>query len=276
MTHLFLFFILSISIGLADCDENTSEEVIKSVKLQGFTCTQQKLTNCSYTECSGSLGNYPKPVLITIPETVKALKLHFHGHILGLSYTKPYEGNASSMIKAFGIQESLCQNSEVTIFPQSTGPNTSYKEFFKNNESYTKFFSDIHTTLGNNLKEAPLHLAGHSGGGKYVAGALNAGINPSKVSIFDGIYSTTTKDSLKDWYNKGEGKLTLATVKGMDPEKFSNELRKEVGTTFTSTKSTIKNTVYDVHKSDRFTHYSRGYNQTAHFNVVTEIWPGTN
>lgn len=277
MTQLFLIFILSISIGFADdCAQNTSEEVIKSVKLQGFTCTKQNLLTCSYTECTGKLGNYPKPVLITIPETVNALKLHFHGHILGIPSSKPYEGSLSSMTKAFGIQESLCGNSDVTIFPQSTGANTTYKEFFKDNNSYTKFFEDIHTALGNNLKDSPVHLSGHSGGGKYVAGALNAGIKTSQVSIFDGIYSTTTKDSLKNWYNKNEGQLTIATVRGMDPDKFATELRSEVGSTFATTQSTIKGTSYNVHKSDRFTHYSRGSGANAHFNTVTEIWPGIN
>lgn len=276
MTHLFLILILSISIGNAVCDEDTAEEVVKSVKLNGFVCTQQKLEGCSYTECSGTVGNYPKPVMITIPQTVNSMRLHFHGHILGLPATKPYEGDLSSMTMAFGIQNSLCTSSDVTIFPQSTGANATYKEFFKESNSYTKFLSDIQTTLGNNLKDSPLHLSGHSGGGKYVAGALNAGIGTSKVSIFDGIYSATTKDALRNWYNKGEGKLTLATVKGMDPDKFATQLRGDVAAEFKTTKSTIKGTDYNVHKTDRFVHYSRGSGANAHFDTVTEIWPGTN
>ena len=276
MKNLCLFFILSVAIGHAVCDESTSEEVIKSVKLQGFTCTKQKLTTCSYTECTGTMGSYPKPVLITIPDNVESVRLHFHGHILGLAHTKPYEGSLSSMTKAFGIQESLCKSSEVTVFPQSTGANTTYKEFFKDNNSYTTFFTEMHSALGNNLKDSPLHLSGHSGGGKYVAGALNAGITTSKVSIFDGIYSATTKDSLRNWYNKKEGQLTIATVRGMDPDKFATELRGEVGSTFATSKSTIKGTEYNVYKSDRFTHYSRGSGANAHFDAVTEIWPGTN
>jgi hypothetical protein len=276
MTHLFIFLFLSVSIGFADCDENTSAEVIKSVKLSGFICNKQTLAGCSYTECTGTLGTYPKPVLITIPETANSLRLHFHGHILGTPTSKPYEGNLSSMTKAFGIQKSLCETSEVTIFPQSTGANTTYKTFFTNSDSYTKFFGDIQSTLGNNLKDSPFHLSGHSGGGKYVAGALNAGIKTAKVSIFDGIYSSDTKDSLKTWYNKGDGKLTIGAVKDGTPDKYTIQLRNEIGTTFTSTNTTIKGTAYNVRKSDRFTHYTRASSETAHFNTVTEIWPSGN
>jgi hypothetical protein len=280
MTRLFLFFfILSTSLSFAAslvCEDVSSEEVLTAVKLHGFSCTKQILADCAYNECTGKLGSYPKPVLITIPQTINSLRLHFHGHILGLAQTKPYEGNLRSMVKAFGIQKSLCENSEVTIIPQSTGANSTYKEFFKDKNSYTQFFADVQSTLGNHLKGNPLHLSGHSGGGKYVAAALNAEIKTAKVSIFDGIYSASTKDSLRAWYQKGEGKLTLATVKGMDPEKFANELRREMGVKFESNKSTIQGTNYDVHKNGNFIHYSRGYSNTAHFNSVSEIWPINN
>ena len=276
MTHLYFIMLLSISISFAVCNENTSAEVIKSVKLNGFICTKQILLGCSYTECSGNLGTYPKPVLITIPERVDSLRLHFHGHILGTPTSKPYEGNLSSMTKAFGIQKSLCETSEVTVFPQSTGANTTYKGFFTSDNSYTQFFGDIQSILGNNLKDSPLHLSGHSGGGKFVAGALNAGIKTAKVSIFDGIYGSTTKDSLKAWYDQGNGKLIIGAVKDGAPDNYATQLRNEVGARFTSTKSTIKGTIYDVRKSDRFTHYTRAYSNTAHFNTVTEIWPSGN
>jgi hypothetical protein len=289
MTHLFLLFFLTISVSQAVCDENTAEEVIKSAKLHGFTCTKQKLEFCSYTECKSKepekdkprdpvFGTYPMPALITIPESVNSLRVHFHGHILGSAVSSQYEGNLSEMNKAYGIQNSLCTNSEVTVFPQSTGKNQTYKDFFKDNNAYTNFLKEIHNTLGNHLKDSPLHLSGHSGGGKYVAGALNAGIATSKVSIFDGIYSTETKNSLKNWYNKGEGKLTIATVTGGDysPAYFTKILRNELGDNFTSSKSTIKGTIYDVKKSDRFIHYNRDYSASAHFKTVTEIWPATN
>lgn len=256
--------------------EVSSEEVLASVKLHGFSCTKQILTGCAYNECTGKLGSYPKPVLITIPQTIDALRLHFHGHILGLARTKPYEGNLPSMVKAFAIQKSLCENSEVTIIPQSSGANATYKEFFKDKNSYTQFFAEAQIPLGNHLKDSPVHLSAHSGGGKYVAAALNAEIKTTKVTIFDGIYSASTKESLRVWYQKGQGNLTLATVKGMDPEKFANELRSEMGVKFESNKSTIQGTNYDVHKNGNFVHYSRGYSDMAHFDSVSEIWPLNN
>jgi|GEM_PF-2718903 len=279
MTRLFLFFFIlstSLSFTASPLFEVSSEEVLASVKLQGFSCTKQILTGCAYNECTGKLGSYPQPVLITIPQAIDALRLHFHGHILGLARTKPYEGNLQSMVKAFDIQKSLCENSEVTIIPQSSGANATYKEFFKDKNSYTQFFAEAQITLGNHLKDSPVHLSGHSGGGKYVAAALNAEIKTAKVSIYDGIYSASTKESLSAWYQKAQGKLTLATVKGMDPEKFANELRSDLGVKFESNKSTIQGTNYDVHKNGNFVHYSRGYSDMAHFNSVSEIWPLNN
>ena len=62
----------------------------------------------------------------------------------------------------------------------------------------------------------------------------------------------------------------------MDPEKFATQLKNELGGKFISTKNPIGKTIYDVHKSGNFIHYSRGASDMAHFETVTEIWPGTN
>ena len=275
---LFFFYILTASLGFASaalCPEISPEEILKSVRLHGFDCKKINLTGCAYQQCSGKLADYPQPVLITIPETVTSLRLHFHGHLLGLASTRPYEGALPEMIQAFDLQKSLCTSSEVTIFPKSMGANTTYKEFFKDSQAHAQFFSSIQNTLGNHLKDSPLHLSAHSGGGKYVAGALSAGIKTSKVSIFDGIYSTSTKDALKQWYAKDLGQLTIATVKGMDPDKLATQLKAELGGKFISTKNSFGKTTYDVHTSGNFIHYSRGAGSMAHFETVTEIWPGT-
>ena len=280
MTRIFFFFyFLTASLGFASvalCPEISPEEILKSVRLHGFACTQINLTGCAYQQCTGKVANYPQPVLITIPETVSSLRLHFHGHMLGLASTRPYEGALPEMIQAFGLQKSLCTSSEVTIFPKSLGANTTYKDFFKDAQAYTQFFTAIQSTLGNHLKDSALHLSGHSGGGKYVAGALSAAIKTSKVSIFDGIYSTSTKDALKQWYTKDSGQLTIATVKGMDPDKLATQLKAELGGKFISSKNPIGKTIYDIHKSGNLIHYSRGPGAMAHFETVTEIWPGTN
>jgi hypothetical protein len=280
MTRIFFFFyILTASLGFARaalCPEISPEEILISLRLHGFQCTPINLTGCAYQQCTGKMSHYPQPVLITIPQTVTSLRLHFHGHLLGLASTRAYEGTLPEMIQAFGLQKSLCTSSEVTIFPKSLGANTTYKDFFKDSQAYTQFFTAIQSTLGNHLKDSPLHLSGHSGGGKYVAGALNAGIKTSKVSIFDGIYSSATKDTLKQWYTKDSGQLTIATVKGTDPEKFATQLKNDLGGKFISTKNSIGKTSYDVHTSGNLIHYSRGAGAMAHFETVTEIWPGTN
>lgn len=181
------------------------------------------------------------------------------------------------MVNAFGLQKYLCLTKELTVFPQSLGKNLTYKEFFKDGASYTQFLSDLHLGLNQSLKDSPLILSGHSGGGKYVAGALSAGLKVSKVAIYDGIYSSVTKEALKNWVTLSQAELTLATVKGMDPENFSNQLRRELFTKFTSTKSSINGTSYDVHSSSKVTHYSRFAGLVggtkAHFDVLSEIWP---
>jgi len=280
---ILLLFLWSISVGLAAspvCPFVSQEEVLNSVKLSGLKCDKKSLEGCTFHECSGVIGTYPKPVLITIPGTVDSLRLHFHGHILGIPQTKPYEGSLEGMIHAFGIEKNLCTSSEVTVFPASTGKNTTYSEFFKDANSYTQFLGDIQKVLGNHLKDSPLHLSGHSGGGKYVAGALSAGIKTSKVTIFDGIYSSLTKNTIKDWYKNSDGQLTMATVKGMTPEQLSNELRAEVGSKWNSSRIEIKGTTYDMNQKGRLTHFSRqsgpaGATQ-AHFDVVSQIWGALN
>lgn len=276
-----LFWTVLVSLPLLKvCAESSQEEILKSLKLNGFECTSKVVDSCSYQECLGKIGSYPRPILITVPNSINSLRLHFHGHHLGLPQTLPYETSLPSMVNAFGLQKHLCLSKELAVFPQSLGKNLTYKEFFKDGASYTQFINDLHLGLNQSLKDSPLILSGHSGGGKYVAGALSAGLIVSKVAIFDGIYSTATKEALKKWVTLSQAELTLATVKGMDPEKFSNELRRELFTKFTSTKSSINGTSYDVHSSSNVTHYSRLAGLVggtkAHFDVLSEIWPTGN
>jgi hypothetical protein len=277
---IYAFFFGTILVGLSAtqvCAESSSAEVLKTLKLNGLECAPKVMEGCSYEECVGQIGSYPRPILITVPSSVSSLRIHFHGHHLGMPQTLPYETSLTSMISAFGLPKHLCLGNELTVFPQSLGKNVTYKEFFKDDSTYAQFLNDLHQVLNQSLKDSPLNLSGHSGGGKYVAGALSAGLKVSSVTIFDGIYSATTKDTLKNWINLSEGKLILATVKGMDPENYSNQLRKELTTKFTSTKSSINETPYDVHSSLRVMHYSRfagaAGGTKAHFDVVSEIWP---
>ena len=135
--------------------------------------------------------------------------------------------------------------------------------------------------MGNHLKESPLHLSGHSGGGKYVAGALEKGIKTSKVSVFDGIYSDTTKSTLVDWHKKTGGALMTVTVKGMSPETYSATMRTELGIRKEEQPiiETISGVQYQVYKKGSFNHYSRYAGPVsslqAHFDVVTNTWPLT-
>ena len=289
-TPLFLTLLLSLAVwGRSECSSIERNKIISELKANLFTCKDKLAGECSYTECQGQIGDYPQPILITVPQEMLSLRLHFHGHHLKKPETLPYEQGLSSMTKAFGIQRSLCQSSELTVFPGSTGKNATYKDYFEpidpatgkpiKGEFYQKFFSHLHTVLGNHLKEAPLHLSGHSGGGKYVGGALKEGIKTSKVSLFDGIYSDVTKKSLVDWQLKTGGELMSVTVKGMSPENYTATIRGElgIGTEVKPKIETISGVNYEVYKKGNFTHYSRYSGAVsdlqAHFDVVTNLWP---
>lgn len=284
MTHLFLVLVTlwTIPVGFGQeilgCDETISVKVENSLKLAGFKCDTKTSENCSYSECTGTVPNYPKPILIAIPKDASQFRLHFHGHKLGV-YPE-YEKNLTSMVKSFGLNSELCENEQITVFPESDGKCATYDQVLKDKASFETFFSDIHTATGNNLKSLPFHLSAHSGGGRAVSRLLNAGFPVDQVTVFDGTYSEDQKKSLKDWYLKGEGKLILSTVKGMSPETYAGQLKKELGLTMKSSKSTIKGTDFDLHQSDRLIHYSRAAgpegSTKAHYDVLTQTWPASN
>jgi hypothetical protein len=287
---LFLTLALSLAVwGRSECAPIERNKIISELKANLFSCKEKLVGECSYTECLGQIADYPQPILVTVPQEVLSLRLHFHGHHLKMAETLPYEQGLSSMTKAFGIQGSLCQSSELTVFPGSTGKNETYKNYFEpidpatgrpiKGEFYQKFFTHLHTVLGNHVKEAPLHLSGHSGGGKYVGGALQAGIKTSKVSLFDGIYSDVTKKTLVDWQLKTSGELMSVTVKGMSPDNYTSAIRGElgIGSEVKPKSETISGINYQVYKMGAFTHYSRNTGAVsglqAHFDVVSNLWP---
>lgn len=284
MTRLFflLMALWTVPLSFAQseqlCAETISLTVEKSLKISGFNCESKTAGNCSYSECTGTLANYPKPVLVAIPKEASQFRLHFHGHKLGV-YPE-YEKNLTSMVKSFGLNSELCQNEQITVFPESDGKCSTYDQVLKDKASFETFFKDLHSATGQNLKSLPFHLSAHSGGGRTVARLLNAGFPVNQVTIFDGTYSEEQKKSLKDWYLKGEGKLILSTVKGMSPETYAGQLKKELGLSMKSSKSTIKGTDFDVHQSDRLIHYSRAAgpegSTKAHYDVLTQTWPASN
>jgi hypothetical protein len=286
MTHLFLLFMTfwSISISFAQDGNSaslscmkTAQDIEKSLKISHFNCTAKTINNCTYKECLGTLPSYPRPVLVVIPLLTDGLRLHFHGHKLGKF--PEYEKNLSSMVKSFGLNAELCKSRQVTVFPESDGNCATFDQKLKTKQNFENFFKELHLATGDYLKQAPLSISAHSGGGRTISRLLDFGFEVKQVSIFDGIYSETQKNSLKNWYLKSDGQLILATVKGMSPETFSQALKKELPTKITNSKATIKGTSFDVSKSDRFIHYSRAAGQAgslkAHYDVLSQTWPGT-
>jgi hypothetical protein len=282
MTRLFFVLLklwtVSISFALANpgnCEENLSGKVLKSLKISGFNCEEKSLGNCSYHECTGTLPNYPRPVLFSIPSEAAEFRLHFHGHKLGV-YPE-YEKSLSSMIKSFSLNSELCRSKQITAFPDSLGKCKTYDEVLKDKAGLEVFFNDLNVVSGQHLKTLPFHISAHSGGGRTVARILNAQFPVAQVSIFDGIYSDVQKRSLIDWYQKAEGKLVLASVKGMSPESYTTQLKKDLGLIIKSSKVKVKGTDFDLHESDRFIHYSRPAgpegSTKAHYDVLTQTWP---
>jgi hypothetical protein len=156
------------------CEKIERTYVMTSLSFHGFKCSTKTLSDCSYSQCEGTIGDYPKPVFITVPQEIDSLGLHFHGHLLGTTTSKPYDGPPAEMIKNFGVENSLCKSKQLTVIPTSTGANADYLGYFKDSPNYTQFMENIQKTLGGSLRNAPLHLSGHSGGGKYVEGSLDA------------------------------------------------------------------------------------------------------
>lgn len=269
MTHLFLFFIWSVSLSFA------SSEILTSLQAQNFLCQSMNVANCTYQECLGTLPNYPKPVLIVVPKKIAALRLHFHGHKLGKF--PAYEKNLSSMVKAFGLNDNLCTDSEVVVFPESSGNCTTYDESLKDQATIETFIKDLHSATSQNLKSAPLHISAHSGGGRVLSRFLSSGTTTAKVSVFDGIYSEEVKKILSNWYQTSDGNLMLATVKGMSPDTYSTKLKKEISVKLETSAISINGTKFDVSKGKRFIHFSRSAGEVsslkAHYDVLTQTWP---
>jgi hypothetical protein len=285
MTRLFFFLLkfwtISVPFSMASeaiCEENLSQKVEKSLKFSGFKCEQVNLASCTYSECTGTLPNYPRPILISIPNEASEFRMHFHGHKLGVF--PEYEKNLSSMVKSFRLNSELCENKQITAFPESDGNCTTYDKVLKDKTSIETFFNDLNVVTNQHLKSLPFHISAHSGGGRIVTRILDAQFSVAQVSIFDGVYSDTQKRILQDWYNKGEGKLILSTVKGMSPEKYTSQLKKDLGLNIKSSKATIQGTQFFLDESDRFIHYSRSAGSEgatkAHYDILSQTWPSTN
>ncbi|MBA2404696.1 MAG: hypothetical protein H0V66_07985 [Bdellovibrionales bacterium] len=277
MTHLFFlltFWSVSLSLLAATESEISSPLIVASLKLQGFQCHNKLVDGCSYQECLGSLPGYPQPVLMLVPKKVAALRLHFHGHKLGKF--PEYEKNLTSMLQAFKLNQSLCQASELAVFPESSGNCTTYDETLRDKPALENFLTELHSALGQNLKRAPLNLSAHSGGGRVLSRFLASQIPVASVSVFDGIYSESVKNILSQWYKTSEGKLVLATVKGMDPYKFTIRLKQEIGETLSSAPATFQGTSYEVSRGLRMIHFCRAAGDVgalqAHYDVMTQTW----
>lgn len=184
------------------------------------------------------------------------------------------------MISQFKLNSELCKSSDVTIFPESDGNCSTYDQTLNTKKDFTNFLNELHSATGSYLKGAPLSVSAHSGGGRTITRMLDAGLTINQVTIFDGIYSEGQKNSLKNWFIKGGGKLFISTVRGMSPENYTQLLKEELGIKMAQTRSTLGGTIFDVFSSEHLTHYSRSTGEVsslkAHYDVLTQTWPAGN
>lgn len=275
ITYLTFLVAFSSSLHAQICTEVSGENVVKSLKLSAFTCKQKTAGTCQYSECIGKVAGYSQNVLITVPTEARTLRVHFHGHRQGMYPS--YEKDLPSMVKAFGLANSLCRNQEVTVFPESKNRCDEFDKELVGRASFDAFFKGITVASGGNLKDLPLHVSAHSGGGRTIARMLDSGINPDHVTVFDGIYSKEQRAAYKKWLEKGTGTLTLNTVAWGEPSQHAQTLLKEWGLRLKPQTKKFSGHNYKVQSAPRLELRERQLaSDPAHMDVVSETWPLSN
>ena len=234
----------------------------------GFACRPVNLKNCSYQECLMKLKSYPQEVLVLVPESSESVRIHFHGFILGL-YPE-YETTLPGMIQAFNLESRICQSKEVVIVPRSLGKCETFEETFTSSESVRSLLSEL------NLTGLPLHLSAHSGGGKTLARLLRTDLQVNRISLFDALYGQTEKNNVARWYRQVQGKMRLVSVKETSPNRWMNELIRDLGARVQTSEQSQRGISYEVQLGSRLIHLSRPAGPEgslrAHYQVLRETW----
>ncbi len=249
------------------------DKIVSSLEANDFKCNNLKSDHCSYTECRGRIPSYPLEILISVPQEVNGVKIHFHGHIL--NKFPQYERDLSEMVKSFNLNRSLCVSKNIVVFPRSEGNCKTYDLYLKDNQAILKFFFDIENALGLHFQN--LSLSAHSGGGRTVARFLKSNLSISEVSIYDGIYSENDKDIIQDWFFKTKGSLKLSSVKGMTPEKMSLAIAKKISPEGSIRKTKIGEVTFEKQEAEKFQFLNRtSHNEDilkSHYKILEETWP---
>lgn len=233
----------------------------------GFTCKEKQVGNCHYQECTGKIKSYPEDILMIVPENAQSLRLHFHGHILGVF--PEYEKDLISMIKAFDLEERLCQSNEVTVFPKSKGNCTTYDANLKTDADFRKFIQEL------GVPEMPLHVSAHSGGGRTVGRILQTKIKVSSVSLYEGIYSEALTGQILKWQQKEKGELKLASIKGSSPDKFASLYIRTSKIPVTVRHEQIAGKDFEVSVGENFIQLRRASTSQdikPHYEILSESW----
>lgn len=279
MTQKKLFLILLISFighGFAQetCEPISSTVVSNALRLSSFVCETKTVGRCVYDECLGKISGYSKPVLVLLPQSMTSMRIHFHGHKLNVF--PAYDKNLKSMVKAFGLEDDICKGTEAVIFPESSGKCADYDLELKDAANFKRFFAGINSATGNHLKEMPVHVSAHSGGGRTVGRMLEAGVKVDEVSIFDGIYSEALKNQIKTWYKREDGQLNLHSIKGQSPANYVAMMVKELDLKLTETNPTIQQIPYKKSVGSRIRVLNRESGSDtaikAHYDIVSQTW----
>lgn len=261
---------MTFLLGLSGTVSGTSL-VRTALSLQSFKCSSKTTGSCQYSECTGKVSGYSREVLILVPENATSLRVHFHGHKL---YIYPeYDKNLKSMVKAFNLAPLICSRGEVVVFPESTGKCVDYDKELTDGKSFKAFFDGIHEASRSHLKDLPLHVSAHSGGGRTVARMLKAGYDPKAVTLFDAIYADFQRIEIKNWYTSGTGELNLFNTAWGEPSKHAQKLIEELTLSPLASTTKIKGQTYKVKKGTKFHFLERNEGSgKAHMNVLTETW----
>jgi hypothetical protein len=262
-----LFFSLMILFPLSTLA--TPEALVNNLISSGFSCRVKTIAGCSYTECNGGSSFYPLPLYFAIPKKISGLRLHFHGHILNAPDTRVFEGPPSQMMTGFGLEEEICQSQEIILIPPSLGKNETYKKVFDSSLTWEKFIRGLDELLKSKVPLA--HLSGHSGGGKFVALALENNVKTKKVSIYDGIYSDVTLSQIEKQLQLHDKSIVLSGVAQGSPDKYISSLLKRVELNIE--KIQLNGQSFLHYWAPGFHYYRRVKNENlAHFFIVSETW----
>ncbi|MCO4794246.1 MAG: hypothetical protein KC493_11060 [Bacteriovoracaceae bacterium] len=206
---------------------------------KNLDCQEKVIKGCAYHQCDAPTNmftTYPKPLAILIPNhmtEVKSYNVHFHGFSY---FNKPYDKSLDSMVNAFEFGTSTCKKtSELMIIPFSkNNKNTHHHTYLAGTMKFDGFMKEFQEAIGDQ-KMSPVHLSGHSGGGKVASkivsyiehdsNSTSATRRVKSVNVYDGLYGQSWGENYSSWFKKSKGvELNIFSIKNSPTHNHSHTL----------------------------------------------------